>query len=172
MRFSATTFVAVLLSMSEVISGHPSFFESRAQSKHIRVPIDQLLKGSKVEKSGKGSAKVVSVDTRGSSANDHLFKNTRVRPQGADFSCHNDPCCPDVNTPFHDKTHFDSVVWSQHLGITRRISEAVCPPGGITKSNTLSYSYSINVQVGPDLKFGPAILDKFGIRVGFAYTWG
>jgi hypothetical protein len=82
--------------------------------------------------------------------------------------CSNSPCSCGTTTRYQ----WSTFAYSQYLGDMQRISEPLCPPGSITNSRTYSYSYSINVQAGPDLKFTAGILDKLGIRVGFSYTWG
>ncbi|OOQ86168.1 hypothetical protein PEBR_22639 [Penicillium brasilianum] len=57
-------------------------------------------------------------------------------------------------------------------GNTHQISDSLCPPGSISKTYTKSYSYQVSVQAGPDLKLGVGVLEKFGLRAGFSYTWG
>ncbi|KAH8773084.1 hypothetical protein F5882DRAFT_465015 [Hyaloscypha sp. PMI_1271] len=77
-------------------------------------------------------------------------------------------CSCDVKTVYTWTTQN----WNKVAGNTHQISDPLCPPGSITKSYTYSYSYSLSVQAGPDLKIPIPYLDKFGIRGGFAYTWG
>lgn len=165
MHSFTTATLAVLLSLlARSVSAHPSPFDPRTQSpKNLHIPISELLVGSKIESSGTGSQKT---DVYSVPASDI----TKRIPIG--HPCPNEPCCKKLGDYFTQEYRWTTKSWTQHLGATRRISEAICPPGSVTNSRTVSYSYSINVQVGPDLKFGPDILDKFGIRVGFAYTWG
>ncbi|KAF7173444.1 hypothetical protein CNMCM5623_005652 [Aspergillus felis] len=64
--------------------------------------------------------------------------------------------------------------WNTVRGNTHQISDTLCPPGSISKTYTKSYTYQVSVQAGPDFnkKLGPGVLEKFGLRVGFSYTWG
>jgi hypothetical protein len=41
--------------------------------------------------------------------------------------------------------------WNTVQGNTHQISDPLCPPGSISKSYTISYSYQVNVNFGPDL---------------------
>ncbi|EUC29267.1 hypothetical protein COCCADRAFT_106975 [Bipolaris zeicola 26-R-13] len=171
--------IALLSIFSDPTSAHPSVLDPRAQTKNINIPIGQILQNSKVEKSGKGTQGPLKFKGTLPPELKSLYKSMAPKPDPLKESkmgqnvCLGDPCCTKYNdgkvtpTPF-----FEVSEWSQHLGIPRRISEPLCPPGSVTNSRTISYTYSINVNIGPDLKFGPSILDKFGIRVGFAYTWG
>ncbi|KAF4169670.1 hypothetical protein CNMCM6936_006829 [Aspergillus lentulus] len=61
--------------------------------------------------------------------------------------------------------------WNTVVGNTHLLSDPLCPPGSISKSWTKSWSHQISVQAGPDLKIGAGILEKFGIRAGYSYTW-
>ncbi|KAJ5166216.1 uncharacterized protein N7482_004997 [Penicillium canariense] len=62
--------------------------------------------------------------------------------------------------------------WNTVRSNTHQISDTLCPPGSISKTYTKSYSYQVSVQAGPDLKIGLGVLEKFALRVGYAYTWG
>ncbi|KAJ5153548.1 uncharacterized protein N7482_010026 [Penicillium canariense] len=67
---------------------------------------------------------------------------------------------------------WETVSYSTVAGNLHKISDPLCPPGSISNSYTLSYSYQLSVQAGPDLKIPIKYLDKFGLRAGFSYTWG
>lgn len=165
MRSFTAAILAVLLSvLAQFISAHPSGPESRAEPETIHVPIEELLKDAKVESSGTGGQTTDVVSVPGAPAKRSPIGNP----------CANEPCCTLLGQGeyFTQQYRWKTDHWTQQRGFTRRISEPICPPGSVTNSRTISYSYSINVQLGPDLKFGPEILDKFGIRVGFSYTWG
>lgn len=173
MRYFDTANLAVLLSiLTPFASAHPSFFDSRALPQTDVVPINDLLVESKVELSGTGSGETLHVVMPASDKREpHVMEFDKRTPIGN--PCANDPCCKALGiNKFQDVYRWRTSTWSQSLGAVSRISEPICPPGSVSNSRTISYQASINVQLGPDLKFGPSILDKFGIRVGFAYTWG
>ena len=164
MRSFPTAVLAVLLSaLSYCISAHPYTFDSRAEPNTIHVPIEDLLVGSTVV-----SSETASQDT-------DLFDvpaTSKRSPIGN--PCANEPCCTKLGMGnYHTKRYrWTNKNATQSLGATRRISEAICPPGSVTNSRTISYSYSVSIMVGPDLKFDSGILSNFGIRASFAYTWG
>ncbi|CAE7020545.1 hypothetical protein PTTW11_03086 [Pyrenophora teres f. teres] len=176
---SFTTAIVLLSILSEFASAHPSFISPRAEPKPVKIPIEELFEGSTIEKSGKGDGTIYSFtmpksDTKkpasgGSDSESDLIAGSKIGNP-----CANDPCCTLLGNgeSFEQVPRWEMKDWSQHLGLSRAISQPLCPPGSVTDSTAVSYTYSINVQLGPDLKFGPAILDKFGIRVGFAWTWG
>ncbi|EDU48903.1 hypothetical protein PtrSN002B_011653 [Pyrenophora tritici-repentis] len=171
---SFTTAIVLLSIFSDFTSAHPSFLNSRAQSKTVKVPIEDLLKGSTIERSGKGDGTIYSFSVPAKKPVSARSESESDLVKRIGNPCANDPCCTILSNPdtFKKEYRWELKNWSQHLGKPQAISQPICPPGSVTNSRTVSYTWSINVNLGPDLKFGPSILDKFGIRVGFAYSWG
>ncbi|PSN63248.1 hypothetical protein BS50DRAFT_500505 [Corynespora cassiicola Philippines] len=62
--------------------------------------------------------------------------------------------------------------WSRFYGDIRSVSSPLCGPGSITKTFTLSYSYTISGSFGANAGPTDDIIRSLGIPVGFTYTWG
>lgn len=107
--------------------------------------------------------------------------------------CGRDPCLPTCTTDVviaHQDGFYDT------FGSLHKMTGQVCGAGSAARQYTSSYSWSISLQVGPDLvsfeytcadpqgfaeefvqkgillKDFTNLVDKIGIRVGGSYSWG
>lgn len=85
--------IALLSIFSDPTSAHPSLFDPRAQTKNIRVPINQLLQNSKVEKSGKGTQGPLKFTGTLSPKLKALYKNIAPKPDPLKESDGRIYCC-------------------------------------------------------------------------------
>ncbi|EKG11366.1 hypothetical protein MPH_11527 [Macrophomina phaseolina MS6] len=62
--------------------------------------------------------------------------------------------------------------WNKFYGNLRSMSSPLCGPGTIAKTYTASYSWQVSGSIDPSFKLDAGFLEKLGVKVGFAYTWG
>ncbi|KAF4308881.1 hypothetical protein GTA08_BOTSDO01808 [Botryosphaeria dothidea] len=74
--------------------------------------------------------------------------------------------------PKHVKPRFTTTNWNKFYGNLRSMSSPLCGPGTISKTYTASYSWQVSGSIDPSVKLDAGFLEKLGVKVGFAYTWG
>ncbi|PSN59680.1 hypothetical protein BS50DRAFT_594525 [Corynespora cassiicola Philippines] len=131
------------------------------------VPIPELANLTLIRQNG---SLIYDIPEEGLEISPELYERITGHPPKPWNKRDGNPC----NSGTYRKYDLIDANWSKFFGYNRVMSSPLCGPGSISKTYSVTYSYSITGSV--TATFGPAagtsVFQSLGFTAGFSYTWG